>query len=388
MRPSTAGPERTGREQRWGLRELILVFGFWTLYGTVMAVNLLVSPLRQTSPPTSLVAFTYLGAYAWALLTVPVFWMAERISRGPGSFTSRLVQHLALGFIVSALVSTTIAVASSILLDQLQGGTLSGPRGMWEIARYRYLNDLLACLLIIVAGIAREYFLRHQARQREASALREQLVAARLETLRTQLNPHFLFNTLNSVSALVALDPKGVRRMVELLSEMLRYTLDGASEPEITVREELRIVERYLEILEIRYGGRLSFSIHADPDVEQALVPNLILQPLAENAIKHGVGPAGGRGRIEVEARREGDSLVMQVRDTGHPSVAPIRAQGGGMGLSHTRERLSQIYGATSSLRLLRDEEEGGTTAEVRLPFHLETVALGTPERRRLTGDG
>src|SRR5690606_29903368 len=147
-----------------------------------------------------------------------------------------------------------------------------------------------------------EYFLRYRARQAEANALRAQLVESRLEMLRAQLNPHFLFNTLNAVSALVAKDPKGVRRMIELLSEMLRHTLDGPSDPEVTVAEELEMLERYLDILEIRFAGRLQTRIVTDPEVRDALVPNLILQPLAENAMKHGVGRNGGHGRIEVEA--------------------------------------------------------------------------------------
>lgn len=361
-------------DARVGWRGLLLIFAFWTLYGAVMAVNLLVSPLRETSPPIELVAFTYLGAYAWAGLTLPVFWLAGRISRSRLSPVRRYAALLVIGIVISTVVSAVLAVVASVSLQRLVGGTLSGPGGIWEIARYRSLNDLLACLLIIAAGVARDYFLRYRQRQAEAASLRAQLVESKLEMLRAQLNPHFLFNTLNAVSALVAKDPKGVRRIIELLSEMLRYTLEGTTEPEVTVAQELQILERYLDILEIRYGGRLVTRIESEAEVGEALVPNLILQPLAENAMKHGVGRAGGHGRIDVQARKEGQQVVLTVRDTGAgPRNAPLSESAsvrtGGLGLRHTKERLVQLYGSRAHLELIRDPE-GGTVAEIRLPFH------------------
>ncbi|HUE96217.1 MAG TPA: histidine kinase [Longimicrobiaceae bacterium] len=390
--PAESWPAGPDEDARVGWRGFLLIVGFWTLYGAVMAANLMVSGFRETTPPTSLVAFTYLGAYAWAALTIPGFWLAARFSRSRAHPLARYASLFGIGLIVSLVVSLVLAVLSSYFLRQLLGGTLAGPQGIWEIARYRYMNDLLACLLIIAAGVAREYFLQYRARQAEANALRAQLVESRLEVLRAQLNPHFLFNTLNAVSALVAKDPRGVRRMIQLLSEMLRYTLDSAPEPEVTVTQELEMLERYLNILEIRFAGRLQTRIASAPEVRDALVPNLILQPLAENAMKHGVGRAGGHGRIDVDARREGEDVVLTVRDTGSGEAGPRRPEAdgrsGGLGLRHTRERLLQLYGSASRLSLMKDPE-GGTVAEVRIPFHLRTTLPSTTSQpaREATAD-
>ncbi|MEX2584268.1 MAG: histidine kinase [Gemmatimonadota bacterium] len=377
-------PPRWAVDEKMGWRGLLLIFGFWTLFGAVMAVNLLVSPLRESSPPMSLVTFTYLGAYAWAALTLPVFWITRRVSEPTGHPIRRFALLFGLGFSLALVVSSVIAILSARFLDQLVGGTLSGWPGVFEIARYRFLNDLLASLLIIAAGIARDYFVRFQARQEEAILLRAQLVEARLEVLRTQLNPHFLFNTLNAVSALVAKNPKGVRRIIALLSELLRYSLENASEPETPLDRELKMLERYLQILEIRYHGRLEIHIEVDPDVRDALVPDLILQPLAENAMKHGVGRSGGHGRIGVEARRLGGRVVLRVSDSGAggaPRVVVGREaerRSGGFGLRQIRERLEQLYGDDFRLELSATTN-GGTTAEIEIPYHTSAAARALP---------
>ncbi|MEX2583705.1 MAG: histidine kinase, partial [Gemmatimonadota bacterium] len=209
---------------------------------------------------------------------------------------------------------------------------------------------------------------------REASQLRAQLVESRLQFLRAQLNPHFLSNTMNAVSALVTKDPKAVRRMLARLSELLRYTLEAPAEPEVPLEQELAVLTQYLEILEIRFQGRLRTSIAADPALMDALVPNLILQPLAENAMEHGVSQAAGSGSIEVSARRSGDYIVLTVQDTGasaeaEPTAPPtLPTSGGGYGLRHTRDRLEQLYGDDAHLEL-SPTAEGGMKAEVTLPY-------------------
>jgi LytS/YehU family sensor histidine kinase len=206
--------------------------------------------------------------------------------------------------------------------------------------------------------------------QAQSAELHAQLAEARLATLHARLNPHFLFNTLNAVSALVAKDPKGVRDMIALLSELLRHALTDTREQEIPLREELRLLRLYLEILEIRYQGQLRTVVTVDADVHEALVPNLVLQPLVENAMKHGIDRAGGHGTIEVLAYRNGDDLVLSVRDTGAGDDAAARPAGeGGVGLRLTRERLAELYGSEQRLEL-KPAAGGGTTARVTLPYH------------------
>jgi two-component system, LytTR family, sensor kinase len=228
---------------------------------------------------------------------------------------------------------------------------------------------------VLAGGVARDYFLRYQSRreqtillQAQAAQLQAQLADARLAALRTQLNPHFLFNTLHAVSALVERDPRGVRRMIARLSELLRTTLDGADEQVVPLGQELTFTHRYLEIMQIRFQGRLTIQSQIEPSALDALVPNLILQPLVENAIKHGVSKIDEEGRIEIHARREGERLALCVRDNG-PRVTEhgLRA-GEGVGLRNTRERLEQLYGSDQSLTL-RGAEDGGVLAEVNIPF-------------------
>jgi two-component system LytT family sensor kinase len=215
---------------------------------------------------------------------------------------------------------------------------------------------------------------RYRARQQEAARLQAetaqlqaQLAEARLSALRSQIDPHFLFNTLNAVSALVERDPRGVRRMIARLSELLRHSLDGAGEPEVTLRQELEFADRYLEIMRIRFQGSLEVEQRVDEGMMDAMVPSLVLQPLVENAVKHGVGRLRGVGRIEIEARRDGARVILTVRDNGPgmEGAAPARE---GVGLRNTRERLAQLYGDDAKLTL-RPAEGGGFEAEVALPW-------------------
>lgn len=378
-----------------GRRGLVLILGFWTLFGLVMTGSLLLSPVRDSSTDAAAVVFfTFLGALAWAALTLPLFSLTRRY----GLHGDRKVAHgvllTVLAVVLAALVSGSVAVLSIVFAHDALDRSVQGSIGVWRIARYRFLHDLLACLLILTAGVARDYFLRYRERQEEASALRTQLVESRLQALQARLNPHFLFNTLNAVATLVTEDPQGVRRMIAGLSELLRATLEDSAEPEVALEHELEMLERYLEIMEIRFRGRLETRVEADRDVLDARVPTLVLQPLVENAMKHGVGRTSAPSRVEVTARREDGRVRLTVRDDGAGRVrsadgggtpdsaattgskaggrggagAPAADRGQGVGLSHTRERLRQLYGDAGRLEL-RFPEEGGAVAEVVLPY-------------------
>jgi LytS/YehU family sensor histidine kinase len=227
---------------------------------------------------------------------------------------------------------------------------------------------------IVAAGVAREYSLRYRARQDEATRLqaetaqlRAQLAEARLSALRSQIDPHFLFNTLNAVSALVERDPRGVRRMIARLSELLRHSLEGAGDAEITLRKEMEFVERYLEIMRIRFQGTLDVETEVDGEVLDALVPNLILQPLVENAVKHGVSRMKEGGRIHIAAWRDDGHVRLCVRDNGPGMNGGAPREG--VGVRNTRERLAQLYGGEQELALV-PAEGGGVEARVSLPFH------------------
>jgi two-component system, LytTR family, sensor kinase len=199
----------------------------------------------------------------------------------------------------------------------------------------------------------------------EAAELHAQVTDARLNALRTQLNPHFLFNTLNAVSTLVDEDPPGARRMIARLSDLLRHTLDG-DEQEIPLARELEMLRRYLDIMEVRFQDKLEVSIETEPSLHDALVPNLVLQPLVENAFRHGLGLMQTAGRVTVRAVRDDGDLVLTVRDNGRGPANPVRE---GVGLTNTRARLTQLYGARQQLALTA-AEGGGAVVEVRIPYH------------------
>jgi LytS/YehU family sensor histidine kinase len=251
-------------------------------------------------------------------------------------------------------------------------------RGLFS--RFSFLYDFIVYVVVLGAGLARNYYVRYQARleetrrleaeatelRAEAAELHSQVTDARLNALRTQLNPHFLFNTLNAVSTLVDEDPPGARRMIARLSDLLRHTLGEGDEQEIPLARELEMLRRYMDIMEVRFQGKVELSIETDPSLDNALVPNLVLQPLVENAFRHGLAPMQTVGRVAVRAARDDGELVLSVRDNGSGPATPVRE---GVGLTNTRARLTQLYGARQGLALSA-AEGGGALVEVRLPYH------------------
>jgi two-component system LytT family sensor kinase len=215
-----------------------------------------------------------------------------------------------------------------------------------------------------------------RARANRAEALAHQ---ARLRALRSQLEPHFLFNTLNAISTLVVEgENEAAVRMISRLGDFLRLTLESADEAEVSVAEELEFVERYLEIEQVRFGERLRVTIEASPEAMGGLVPALVLQPLVENAVKHGVLPRERGGHIAVAIAREDGTLRMSVHDDG-PGLAAGGTDGAArrrVGLANTAARLAELYADGSRLSV-DSPPEGGFSATIRIPFHLAAPRAG-----------
>ena len=357
--------------------DLAFILGFWTFIALLTSANTLVDPGGRNFPvmPTAPVAVAFIESYIWAVLTPLVFALTSHFPLERG----HLLPRIALFFIVGMIISVGVDVVTGFMrfdVFHLARGRFADAGPLWRLRHLGFMNEFLVYIAILAGGVARDYFLRYRSRreqtirlQAQAAQLQAQLADARLAALRTQLNPHFLFNTLHAVSALVERDPRGVRRMIARLSELLRTTLDGADEQEVPLSQELQFTHRYLEIMQIRFQGRLAIDSQIEPCALDALVPNLILQPLVENAIKHGVSKIEEPGRIEIRARRAGDRLVLCVRDNG-PSVHDTALRAGeGVGLRNTRERLSELYGTEQSLTLSPAENEG-VLAEVTIPYH------------------
>jgi LytS/YehU family sensor histidine kinase len=207
-----------------------------------------------------------------------------------------------------------------------------------------------------------------------ASQLEAQLAQAELQVLKMQLQPHFLFNTLNTIAVLIRKDPDAATEMVGRLSALLRFVLEHSGVQEVSLRTELELLDRYLQIEQTRFGERLSVRLAIDPEALDGRVPNMILQPLVENAIKHGISKRRGAGYIEVTAARINGSLRLEIRDDGENFNGDSTVQEG-VGLGNTRARLQQLYGDRYSFRLSRNGDHG-TVASLEVPFvrHDETA--------------
>ena len=374
--------------------EIIAILAFWAFLAGLTAAGLLVDPrvaavaaMRAALRPELSPGFATLTLveYAlWAALTLPIFWMTRRFGGDRPTLKSVLV-FLVIGIVLALAVGVLLQVISRQLLlprmPQAPGSPRRLPppppmRGLFS--RLSFLYDFLVYMVVLGVGLARNYIVRNRARldearrlQAEAAELHAQLADARLNALRTQLNPHFLFNTLNAISTLAEEDPRGVRRMIARLSDLLRHTLEG-DEQEIPLARELEMLRRYLDIMEVRFQDKLEVSIDTDASLDDALVPNLVLQPLVENAFRHGLALMQTVGRVAVRVLRDDGDLVLTVRDNGRGPANPVRE---GVGLTNTRARLTQLYGERQRLALNADED-GGAVVEVRLPYHT------TPQRR------
>ncbi|MCA1557757.1 MAG: histidine kinase, partial [Acidobacteria bacterium] len=224
----------------------------------------------------------------------------------------------------------------------------------------------------VILGIdhALRYYTKYRERELQASQLEARLAQAQLQVLKMQLHPHFLFNTLHAISTLMHRDVEAADRMIARLSDLLRLALDNEGVQEVTLKQELELLERYLEIEQTRFRDRLTVEMRIEPEVLDARVPNLILQPLVENAIQHGITPRRGQGRIEIGARRTNGTLDIYVRDDGRGLAgATDETVKEGVGLSNTRARLLQLYGGHARFEL-RCPPEGGTLASLAIPFH------------------
>ncbi len=306
--------------------------------------------------------------YLWALLSLGAVVLGERFPFQPGRIGRRVVLHGAASLVVMVIDGALIALL-------LQGrwsleGKLLTFAGVFRMGVLEYFPfNVMMYWLVLLAQQGWHHYEQSRQRELQAAALATELVRARLETLRMQINPHFLFNTLNTISALVHENPEGAERMIARLSELLRRTLEHSDTQEVPLREEITFLQGYLEIEQMRFPDRLTVAFEIEPKTQDMLVPQLILQPLVENALRHGILPREEPGRIDVSARvTGGETLELRVRDNGNglpaPYLAPDRE---GIGLKNVRSRLAHLYGAAQSLSV-RNLPEGGVEACLRLP--------------------
>ena len=321
--------------------------------------------------------------YTCAIFTPFFFWLAAHFPVDRRRWRVNIFVQLA-----GSAVAVVIKYA---FLYWLWQRTRPDPRLTY--ARVLESNFIIESMIIwaviaIIHGIL--FYRRWQEREQLAIELRSRLSEAQLEVLRGQLRPHFLFNTLNSISTLVHSDPASADRMVVQLADLLRASLETSGRHEIPLADELALLERYVDIMRVRHDDRLTVSIRATPRARAALVPHFILQPLVENAIEHGIGRRAGSGRIAVEATDAGGQLVLRIGDDGcgiAPAANGSLSPDEGVGLGNTRHRLHQLYGDAHSFTIDR-AEGGGTLVTIAIPLRKSV----TPEASRvpalaMTGD-
>ena len=364
---ASALPDR----RRTPLPRFALIFAAWLVPALLSAFdNYMQSRLSNQRPDWRWVLFNGVDWLLYAVLTPAVFRISRRFPLQRERLAARIALHIAcaLGMCVAwatlgqflrlAIFHTSVDFTVTEFARALEG---------WIFTTLPFGTGVYFALV----GIEHALAYLSQAREREAQAVRltAQLAEARLGALRMQLNPHFLFNSLNAITVLLRDgNTAAASRMLELLSDVLRRVLRAESSHETPLSTELDFLERYLAIEQVRFSDRLHPRIAVEAALRRAVVPQLILQPLVENALRHGIARRADAGLLEVAARRDGDTLILTVRNDG-PGLGPAGPASAGVGLANTRARLAALYGDRASLEIA-NAAGGGVVATVRLPYH------------------
>jgi len=356
-----------------------LICGIWIFIGVVFTLQGYFSSYRSERP-MPFVDSLYLQmtwAIVWAFATPLVLLAAAKLPIERNNWIRSTLLHIPLCLVLSVLVTAL----GRVLIWLNFGYRVGKPLTFESVTNFVVANfseGIGIYLLIAITSYAFSYYRRYRQGQLRTLQLEAQLSQSQLHALKMQLHPHFLFNTLHSISALLNKDPQSARKMITRLGDFLRLTLENSGTQEVTLQTEMEFLTCYLEIERIRFQDRLVTRIDLDEDTLDAKVPNLILQPIVENAIRHAIAPRSTPGLIEIQAKQEGTKLRIQVRDNGpgiseHPTSENVFTKG--LGLTNTGTRLKQLYG-TAHLFDLSNSPEGGLVVTMEIPFHREGTSL------------
>src|SRR6185295_17977624 len=346
----------------------MLIFGAATLVGLYFALQAVTNP--DVRPPlrwSQALGINLTFYYLWALTTPLVVVMARRFRFESGRWLISLAAHLGISMLATAV---EIAIGEGILtLLSIRAPDLAGNVRTSFIVNFQ--TSLPTYWLILFVYLTFDYYAKYRDREVRAAQLAAQLSHAQLQALKMQLKPHFLFNTLNSISSLMYREVDAADAMLARLSEFLRLTLDRDLDHEVSLEEELRYVLSYLEIEKIRFEDRLRITVEVEAGSERGLVPTLALQPLVENAIRHGIAPRARGGSIAIRARRSDENLHLTVSDDGiGQATEGVREH---VGLANTRARLQHLYGDGHRFSF-SDCDGGGFVVDIVIPFRTGAV--------------
>ncbi len=355
-------------------RKLGLIFGIWTLLAMIPAIqaHYYITSLGEPITWRRAVGPAFMNHWIWAGLTPGVLWMSARFPIERRHLARLLSVHVLGGLAFAVLhVSIRVTFFPSVTLYTSHPPS----HASWPLLERTFFanayDDIWMYGTIIAFSQLWNYYRKYQEREIRASRLEAQLAQAQLTVLRMQLQPHFLFNTLHTISSLMHEDVEAADNMMARLSDLLRQSLDDGSEAEVTLKREMGFLEGYLAIQQVRFRDRLSVEVDIDPLCLDALVPNMILQPIVENAIIHGIAPRAGPGEVRIRSRRDNGRLRLEVLDNGlgFPAKATTRK---GLGLANTRDRLAQLYGESQAFGL-EQRPGGGTIVTMDLPFRAQS---------------
>jgi len=349
-----------------------VIFGVATALGAFSGFQAFYYVSTFTEWPASLPFLFALNLgywYSWACLTPAILWLSRRAPLERSSWKRAVAVHIP-GVFLCTVAHIAMAVASQTAIVWIVG---QEQRAWWQEAQRMFFNNFDWEMMTYWAIVGLSHALRYngEARDRELreSQLETHLVEAQLQALQRQLQPHFLFNTLNTISALMHRDVDAADNMIAKLSDLLRISLHNVGTQEVPLKEELDFLSKYLEIEQSRFRDRLTVVFDVQPDTLDALVPHLVLQPLVENSIKHGIGPRPTPGRIEIRSRRTGSLLELEVKDNGLGlSAARLTDFNRGVGLANTRSRLQHLYGSSHRFEF-RQPAGGGLSVLVAIPL-------------------
>jgi len=335
------------------------LWGLWSAQQNIILARLSGRAVESWLRPLGLSMST---AAFWALLTPLIMIVTRQIRDRTSARLQWLAAHIGTFLTMHVIDVSAYSALTSVFAPE--------PRPVIQLLFSLATFNMIAYGMIAVVTTVLDYQDALRERGLRAARLETQLALAQFQALRAQLHPHFLFNALNAISALIHKDATRADRMLARLSELLRLAIDTAATPEVRLIDEIEFVKRYLEIEMMRFGDRLNVRVDLPVETYDAMVPNMLLQPLVENAVRHGVAPHPGPGRVEIAAARDGQRLGIVVRDTGAgmPANTPNEERTrGGVGLRTTRERLQKLYGTAQELALVN--VPGGFETRVVLPF-------------------
>ncbi len=366
----------------------LLFLGGWIIIGALLVATFFLTDLFKESPRPVIMLLTrgLLPIYLCGFLAPPVIILSRRFPLDKENWKSRIWLHLIAAFVFSITHYFLLDITFRTVMQQL----MFFPRGFSVPPRlpfsespgfglnlqliFFFLRNINLAFFIywVIAGASHAfgYYKKFQERELQTSRLEAQLVREQLQLLRNQLQPHFLFNTLHTLSSLIYEDVKAADKMIRQLSELLRKTLDHSDKQEITLNQEIEQLGYYLEIMRTRFQDRLFVEIKIPGETKNAMIPNLILQPLVENAIKYGLEASTEIGKINITARKVDEKILIEIEDNGPGlNVKNNENQTLGIGLVNTRKRLDQLYGNEYNFEL-KNVESGGAKVILEIPFH------------------